>query len=256
MQNYTVGIVTYVERFEKWFKPLLRTIKEQRPNVEIIVCINGEHNKEFNQDYRRDILEYIAKFNNVFPIMMTTHRSLSKLWNNLLINASNNILVRLNDHLIIPNDSFWTKIETSIRDSDGRSFKINGSWSHTVLNRREIESVGWFDERYLGAGEEDGDMEWRWAEGHGQEFLNISGFPIDNNWNNVDFEKCLVNLRKYNGKRSLFNREFNYKKYERDDDHGVAHGMMYAGGKKLRCVLPTENQYPYERFFWENKDNL
>ena len=35
MDNYTVGIVTYVERFQKWFQPLVRQIKKQKPDIEM-----------------------------------------------------------------------------------------------------------------------------------------------------------------------------------------------------------------------------
>jgi len=254
MQNYTIGIVTYVERFEKWFKPLLRTIKEQRPNIEVIVCINGEHKKSFNQEYRKKILNFLAEYDNVYPLMFTTHRSLSKLWNCLLINSSNDIVVRIDDDLTISSSSFWSQVESSILSNNYRSFKINGSWSHTVLNRIEVEKVGWFDERFLGGGEEDGDFEWRYGSAFGREFTNIGGFSLINHWNDVDYEKCLVNMKKCDGKRSSFNKDFVQKKYKIDPG-GESHGIIFDG-KKIKCVQPTSNQYPYERFFWKNKEEL
>ena len=106
--KFTIGIVTYIERFDKWFKPLLTKIKDQRPDVEVIVCVNGEHNKDFDEEYRKEMLVFLSKFSNVYPMFFTSHRSLSKLWNNLLINSTNDILVRLDDDLTITNTNFIT----------------------------------------------------------------------------------------------------------------------------------------------------
>jgi glycosyltransferase involved in cell wall biosynthesis len=254
--NYSVGIVTYIERFDRWFKPLLKTIKSHKPDVEIIVCINGEHKKPFDETYRREMLLFLSQYTNVYPMFFTAHRSLSKLWNNLLINATNDIVVRMDDDITIANDYFWKQIEIALQQSNYRSFKINSSWSHTVLNRLEVEKVGWFDERLLAGGEEDGDFEWRYGNFFGREFLSMGGFNIINHWNQVNYDKCLVNLKKCDGKRSQFNKEFVGKKY-RAEQSGETHGIMTIDGEaKLTCVLPTLNQYPYEKFCWENKEKL
>lgn len=41
--NYTIGITTYEKRFDKYLKPLILSIKEHRPDIEIILTINGEN---------------------------------------------------------------------------------------------------------------------------------------------------------------------------------------------------------------------
>ena len=254
--KFTIGIVTYIERFDKWFKPLLTKIKDQRPDVEVIVCINGEHNKDFDEEYRKEMLVFLSKFSNVYPMFFTSHRSLSKLWNNLLINSTNDILVRLDDDLTITNTNFWTQIVEALKINNYRSFKINGSWSHTVLNRMEVAEVGWFDERFLGIGEEDGDFEWRYGNTFGREFANVHGFSIHNHWDEVDYDKCLVNMKKTDGKRSSFNKEFVRQKYA-VTEHGEQHGIITINGERnLSCVLPTADQYPYEKFWWDNKGDL
>lgn len=252
--NYSIGIVTYIERFEQWFKPLMNTIRVQQPDREILVCVNGEHNKPFNEQYRKDILTFLSAIPNVYPFVFTTHRSLSKLWNNLLINSSNDIVLRMDDDITIPDPSFWMQIDQAITNTQGRSFKINGSWSHTVLNRKEVNELGWCDERFLGGGEEDGDFEWRYEEHFGRAFANIYGFNIVNHWDRVDFDKCLVNMKKCNGKRSEFNLSFAHSKFV-PDENGKAFGILF-GGQKLKCALPTTQQYPYEQFFWENAEKL
>jgi glycosyltransferase involved in cell wall biosynthesis len=255
-KSYSIVIVTFVKRYEKYFKPLIRQIKEARPNVEIVVGINGEHKQLFDQDYRKNILTFLAEYSNVYPIMFTEHRSLSKIWNTCLINCTNDMVLRIDDDITIADNSFWPAVDQALNMAEGDCFKINGSWSHTVLNRKQINEVGWFDERLLGGGEEDGDMEWRWSEKYRKPFRDIRGFPIINHWNDVDFDECLVNMKKCNGKRSMFNKVFILKKYH-ESPGGAAHGIMCENGtRKLICVDPTPNQYPNEAFYWRNKDNL
>ena len=254
--EYSICIATFVKRFKTYFKPLLTSIKAMRPEAEIIVVVNGEHNQLFDQEYRRDMLNFLSEFDNVYPIILTQHRSCSKLWNTALLNATNDLCLRIDDDVTIPNDSFFNLLDQVILQTNSKSFKINGSWSHTLLNRREIDSVGWFDERFLGGGEEDGDFEWRWADRYGEEFLNIQGLPISNHWDQMDFDDCLVGHRKVNGKRSMFNLEFVNRKYM-EHPNGKAYGIMCENGnKKVICVDPTLNQYPNESFYWQNRSKL
>tara|TARA_Y100001973_G_C5032478_1_gene248746 strand:- start:131 stop:640 length:510 start_codon:yes stop_codon:yes gene_type:complete len=169
----------------------------------------------------------------------------------------------MDDDITIPNISFFNMLDKAIEHTGGKSFKINRSWSHTLLNRKEIDQVGWFDERFLGGGEEDGDFEWRWANLYGEQFPDIHGFAIHNHWSEMDFDDCLVGQRKVHGKRSMFNLEFVNNKYK-EDPNGQANGIMCHDGrgeqdpnyKKVICVDPTPNQYPSESFYWENKDKL
>ena len=58
--KYTIGITTFEYRFEKYFKPLLNQIKKHLPDVEVIVYINGQYGKDFNNDYRKNILNFIS----------------------------------------------------------------------------------------------------------------------------------------------------------------------------------------------------
>ena len=43
--KYSIGIVTFENRFESYFKPLIEKIKSSRPDIEITVCINGQYKK-------------------------------------------------------------------------------------------------------------------------------------------------------------------------------------------------------------------
>ena len=101
--KYSIGIVTYVKRYEKYFTKLIKQIKLLRPDVEIIVCVNGEHEQKFDQGYRSEILRFLSNYNNIYPSFYPNFRSLSKLWNCCLINSSNDNVLLLNDDISIIN---------------------------------------------------------------------------------------------------------------------------------------------------------
>ena len=247
-ESYSIGIVTYDKRFEKYFKPLISSIKEFRPEIEIIVSINGNQSAK-NPVYIKKILEFISNFDNIYPSIFTQFRSLSKLWNNILINSSNHNVLLLNDDVTITSSLFFDEIENQIKLYPDLSFKINSSWSHVFLNRKEVDKVGWFDERLLGVGEEDGDFEWRW------EFINKQPFKnkfISSIINHVEQNDVLEGIKKVNTKYSKFNLDFVQKKYKVDRE-GENYGIM---GKKLICINPTPPLHLVEEFFWRNRSKL
>jgi hypothetical protein len=246
--DYSIGIVTYVKRFENYFQPLLEQIKEARPESEIIVCVNGQYKEGFDQQYRKKILQFISKFDNVFVTIHPEFRSLSKLWNTCLINSTKEKMLLLNDDITIKSKVFFNNLENYSKYSN-RSFKINGSWSHTFLLRNEISEIGWFDERFLGVGEEDGDFEWRYQNKKNIPFQNLI---IEGIINHVEQKDCLQNMKIIHNKYSQFNKKFSDLKYK-EDLNGKNYGIM---NRKLLCVDETTDQYPNEKFYWLNKDKL
>jgi hypothetical protein len=251
MTDYSVGIVTFEHRFERFFKPLINKIKELRPNIEIVVAVNGEYKCSFNQKYRKEILNFISEHDNVFPNVYTEFRSLAKLWNNLLINSSNHLVLMLNDDLTITSENFFNTLE-SIIDSGENFFKINGSWSHTLLDRRVVAQLNWFDERFLGVGEEDGDMEWEIGNATGGRFIKSLNVP--DIVNIVDAENVLKNIRKANVKYTQFNVDMAHGyKYRIDPKEGKSYGI---NPRPLVLIRPKPPLHTTESFYWENKNNL
>jgi len=205
-------------------------------------------NKLFDENYKKSILRFIGQYDNIFPIVHPEFRSLSKLWNNCLINSTNDLVLLLNDDITISDELFFTNLEKIISKQQN-SFKINGSWSHTLLNRRQVNQVGWFDERFLGVGEEDGDFEWRWGNKYKSNFIS---YNLPHIINHVEHKNCLENIKIINNKYSLFNHNFSQHKYK-ESENGINYGIM---NKKLICVDETPNFYQTEEFFWDNKDSL
>jgi len=272
--KFSVGIVTYGARFDPYFKPLLKSIKDQVPSIEVLVMINGDHNQLFDQDYRRSVLNFILEYENVYPFVFTAFRSLSKLWNNTLINSTNDSVLVLNDDVSI-SPNFWENLDTRITESDGKTFTINSSWSHFLANRKEVDEVGWFDERLLGVGAEDADFSWRYGDYYNTEVLNIGCDGIQNHYE----KSCerTINQR-IGGGYSQINDEIMQEKYfiESVDENDYNNPNQYGVMNERRQLVPprkffskggrhgmmnhlrgiresTPNQYPSEDFFWKNK---
>jgi predicted glycosyltransferase involved in capsule biosynthesis len=247
--KYSIGITTFDKRFETFFRPLIETIKSIRPEIEVIVMVNAPYQFPMDESYRSEMLKFLSNFPNIYPHFCSEFRSLSKLWNNELIFASNNLVLVLNDDVsILPN--FFDDLDKLISENNYKSFKINGSWSHVLLNKIEISKVGWFDERLLGVGEEDGDMEFRWSRYFNS---NFKSFHSDNILNFVDNSSDLRIVKHSESKYSKFNRDFINSKYQVDFVLGEKWGMYEF---PMKQIIKDEDQYLCEIFFEKNKNNL
>ncbi len=240
--KYSIVIITYHVRFETWLKPLLQSIKKQRPDVEIILCVNGEKDY-FNQEYRKQLLKFIKDY-NVYPIVTPRFRSIAKLWNLGVQFTSNDTVLMFNDDLTLEDGFFdeYEKVELPV-------FSINITSSALTVNKGEMISLNWFDERYLGIGWEDADLMERYKKKY-----NLKEFP------NVNIEQC----------KNVVNPEF-YKvhneklagqiKNEKPDDRieGQERDKRFGRYSEFNRTLNLDNpqiQYPYERFYMENKGKL
>ncbi|MDH6301939.1 glycosyltransferase involved in cell wall biosynthesis [Polynucleobacter sphagniphilus] len=50
--KYSIVITTFDKRFESDLMPLIDSIKSLRPNIEVILIVNGPARSEFDQEYR------------------------------------------------------------------------------------------------------------------------------------------------------------------------------------------------------------
>jgi predicted glycosyltransferase involved in capsule biosynthesis len=249
----SIGITTFEARFERYFVPLLSKIKEVAPDNEVIVAINGEHQQPFGEEYRRRVLESIAMHRRVFPVVFPQFRGLSKLWNSIVIHASQDYVLMLNDDIMITAKGFLEDICSAIRKNKGRTFLINRSWSHFLVSRQELDDLGYFDERLLGIGEEDGDMTWRYIHRYGNQITNVRMKGFVNYAEETVNSYKPINIQTHSGtKYSLFNRRFmSSEKYA--PDPGGIRGMF---SKPVVLKNPGKEQYPNERFYWERRNEL
>jgi hypothetical protein len=248
----SVGITTFKYRFESFFIPLLTKIKTIAPDIEVVVAINGEHLQPLDENYRSRILRFIADQKNVIPIMFPCFRALAKLWNHILITSSNDYVFLLNDDVQITDDRIFEKLTALLIHNHFYSFKLNKHWSMVLLNKWEVDQLGYFDERLLGIGNEDHDFEWRYGKFFGREFVNLEFSGIEDFWDPVS---APVNIKPDpSNKYSLFNANFIHtEKYRVDETLGEVHGTW---PNKRVLVIEDPKQYPHEAFYKQRKTEL
>ena len=247
-----IGITTFKERFDSHFKPLMESIK----GVPAIIAVNSSYNDGLCNEYRKEMLNLLAYYDNVSPIFYQEMRGCAKMWNDLIIHSPTEHILLLNDDVKILN------IQKLLNNCDNVSkqfdfFKINGCFSHFVTSKKAMIELGWFDERFLGFGEEDGDMMWRYIQNFKKHIYDYYDSNIENLISNVVDE----NIKdRYHGKYTTFNRIF--CKIENNHLNITCKYIQNSNGIKGTFVEPMINQlpnlaqYPYENFYLKYKNLL
>ena len=134
MNNFDIGITTFSLRFN-FVESLINKIRELNVQNNIYLCINGEKDSQFNEEYRQKILKLCLDNKNVFPIFFVETRGLSKMWNTLVIHSTKDNVLILNDDIILENDNLFKVVSDHIMSNDyyGLS-KINDTFSYFVIN--------------------------------------------------------------------------------------------------------------------------
>jgi hypothetical protein len=241
--NYSIVITTFDKRFDAFLVPLVKSIKAQRPDVEIIVTANGPCRAAFDPDFRSRLLAFLATQPNCFPTVFPTFQSLAKMWNRGVLTATEEQVLVLNDDLIVQASEakgFFDLLESALATHTG-TFKINGSFSHYVVAKSELIDVGFFDERLLGLGEEDGGFYWRYHEKYGREIPSVELAGIENVCSDLADDGYVKGIRT----AAKFNRDFIKNEKYREVLIGGHRGMF---DKRVKRKLPDAVQYPYEQF--------
>lgn len=165
--QYSIGLVTYIKRYDIHFKPLIKQLCYLFPDTEINVAVNGYYDQEQQQAYLKDIKDHVSQYPNVKLISYAEGQSLSKLWNQLIIHSTSPKTFIFNDDIKLAKN-FRHQIEGSGILKEQVAI-INASWSHFLISRSAAKAYGWFDERFPGVGYEDHDFEIR---------LKIAGLEI------------------------------------------------------------------------------
>ncbi|NCP45010.1 MAG: hypothetical protein COW67_08705 [Flavobacteriales bacterium CG18_big_fil_WC_8_21_14_2_50_32_9] len=241
--NYSIGITTYKERFETYLKPLVLHLNYLFPHMQIIVAINGFHNQKEQTEYLNKIKSFLSNFKNIDFVYYEQPHGLCKLWNQLIILSKSDKIVVLNDDI-----SISKKLKTEIEESkilNSNFGLINGSYSHFLINKKIINQIGWFDERFPGIGYEDHDYEIRLAlQGVSPDFYNFKTIKNENvtpkDWSWGDDDTKI--FKKY----SHANEKHYFSKWEISDTakHGFVHVRIIKGYAKLKDGMETPNFYP------------
>jgi hypothetical protein len=237
-----IGITTFKERFDSHFKPLLNDIKD----MPSIISVNASYKNGLCNDYRKKMLNLLSLYDNVSPIFYQQMRGCAKMWNDLIIHSpTEHILICNDDIKIIDCKKLIDNCDEMSKKHD--FFTINNCMSHFVISKSFAIKIGWFDERFLGFGHEDGDMIWRYYKMFNQ---NIPTY-FDNNI--IDCSSNIIDngIKTSMGKYTHFNELFCNHKYIFDEN-----GLQCTFGQKRSPQLENVKQYPYEEFFIKKRNLL
>lgn len=250
MSNITVSLVTFKER-----RPLINTLiprlREFIPDdIDIILAVNGNYDEPMPDDYRVNMLNLCKDYKNVYPLVCPDFMSLSKLWNTLVLFSKTEYNFIMTDDLVIKNPNVLTEVENYIQRTGEPFFTINNGFSHFVLTKTFLHQIGYFDERLLAYGEEDGDLVHRYIKMFGR---NVPTLAITNFYNGAAYNLRMKNAEMHVDNKPTINREIAKIKYK-DDPSGIC-GMNPTPISQTG-ILEDYQQYPYENFVRNNRHNI
>lgn len=238
-KSYSMGVVTYISRFEEYFKPLVRQLDKYFPGIEKNYVLNGFYDQERQQKYLGEALAFLKTTRAHSVTYYNEHQSLAKCWNQLIIRSSNEKLVVMNDDLRI---NWIYPLCLNLQAPFFKHTVINRTWSNFIISKDIIRKFGWFDERLLGVGMEDADYFLREAIGMGKVyapamyFHNIYCFGVKNIVAK-NFDPGWKRLSSTVGnKYTQYNIDFFHQKWDSSKD--LKPGSTYALDKQFYRIKP------------------
>lgn len=236
-----IVLTTFSDRFFSHALPTLNAFREAGLTRRVFLVINGDQNRDTDALLRSKFLAEALQLYPVEPICFASGRGMAEMWNAGARYSYANKIIFLNEDLIIqPSllEEALSLIDAAL-DSSGLVV-LNQSFGHFGVTRDALIKCGWFDERFLGFGEEDGDFAWRFVQTFGRDPLQISHGAINNSASGSGYEHF---ASRKGMKYSLLNHLILQNIYE--FSNGEGQGLF---GTAARYVSRVERQYPYERF--------
>lgn len=249
MTDISIGVVTFKER-ESLVIDMISKVKALNNinNVDIILTVNGNNDETMPDSYRQSMINLAKNNSNTYPIICPEFKSLAKLWNTIVIFSKTNYNIILTDDVFVGNVYSIDMINDFIESTGCEFFTINNQFSHFVITKSILHKLGYFDERFIAFGEEDGDMVHRYIEMFNRPIENLH---IPNFYNMARYDLTSNELEIHIDNKPRFNREFGMLKYK-EDKNGI-YGMSSV---PIIKIIDDYQQYPYEEFVIENKHNI
>ena len=109
-----------------------------------------------------------------------------------------------------------------------------------------MDRLGWFEERLIGFGEEDGDIVFRAEEDNNPiQDITINGIRDVGSQEYGNYERGI-------GKYTKLNTSWFWENKYKPSLDGIC-GMF---GTPHKRICDNIRQYPTERFYWDNRDKL
>lgn len=158
---FTIGITTFLDRYDNCLKPLVKKLVLLFPENQIIITANGHVKKNEQEKYLKKIQHFTSRYSNVLLKSYNEPMGLSYLWNVIISESSNDKILILNDDVVVLSKfRNWLKENKLV---EKQISTINFSWSHYLISKNIFNTIGPFDEGLLEIGGEDDDYSARLA---------------------------------------------------------------------------------------------
>lgn len=236
--DFCVVVTTHSRRFSDCLQLIDSLSRELSNDVSIYVVINADTFGDYDQLLRSSFLSQATKLPRVFPVCLGNPAGMSELWNLGIRLADSENVFMLQDDLLVDEKTIRGIFKDALAVlKESQMVVINDSYGHFGITKDCVQKVGWFDERFLGFGEEDGDYSMRYRSVYGSKVPVLNAYGLHNEASSVGYEEVV----KANGKYSLFNTALMRLKYtETRDEKG-----HYSWGK---AVFGTPDFHPGVRF--------
>lgn len=239
-QCRAIVITTFSQRFFSDCIPLVRSLRAADIDEPIYVVINGDLHGKYDVNLRASFFSELSTLQDVNPISFGTQRGVASMWNAGIRYSDAAEIVVLNDDVLVnPSEVANTLALLFEAIQTSGLVTLASSFGHFGISRRCVDDIGWFDERFLGFGEEDGDYIWRYEEHYGKAVSNVVAFGFINRASDLGHESVITGGKKY----SLFNRLYLETKY--NFGSGFTRGIFDSVATKL---LPEMDPFTTDRF--------
>jgi len=209
--DLSIVITTFQERFEVYAIPLVESIRSIS-SLPITIVINGNLDSLPETQKLQKFFTKISQYINIYPVTFQTFQGCAKMWNTGIIHSRASKVLILNDDISMIPEHFNSDIDNALSLlSKTNVLTLNASWSHFLIDKKCIRDFGWFDEHFIGIGNEDGEYAERYSQITGD---YIPTFMVDTFLNVSDSTRDLGVISN-DSKYSLFNSTLNQVRHER-----------------------------------------
>lgn len=234
-----IVVTTFSGRFFSDCLPLIQELRHSGIDEPIFCVINGDWSGPFDHSLRQSFLRQLSDIKSCFPVCLGTPHGMSSLWNTGIRCSNFDLTVVLSDDLTVRKSGLRGAVDQLFESARSHGLvTLNGSFGHFAISRDCIRAIGWFDERFVAFGEEDGDYMWRYEEHFGRARLNLNLPGLHNRVSDTGFESFANNP---DSKYSKFNTILLNKKYRFGS--GSVRGIFDRPAER---ILSEVNSYPLD----------
>jgi hypothetical protein len=242
--DISIVITTFEDRFFEFTIPLITNLRTEI-KIPIFVIVNGNYYKKVDNYQLQEFIKALGDFTDIYPTAYSNFHGCAELWNTGIVNSDCENILIFNDDIHIYPRLFKQQIK-SIKESISEHglVTINRSFSHFGVSLKCIEEVGFFDEHFLGIGEEDRDYFFRYEIRYSKKPKNFYSEAFYHFGDEASEQEV---LKTPGGKYSLFNTNIKEEFYNYDAN-GKINGRYEVPVKRVKNFIDPRPLWRFRRF--------